>query len=183
VSSTDDYSQFAEPIANEQMALISNLVNEQLQAEADVANAEAALARAQARLKDVAEVRLPTAMEEAGLEELKTPTGLKVSIKEDVRAAITKDNEQSAHQWLRDNGNAGLIKREVKVPFGRGQDALAEKLYEELAEKFEGVTDKASVNVQTLGAFVREQLKEGRVLPESISVYRQRVAKIALPKP
>lgn len=172
----------AKPVTDSVMASIERLVREQLQAEADVAAANAALERAQDRLRDVSEHRLPEAMKEAGLEELKTPAGIKVALKETIHCSIAGEKKPPAFQWLRDNGFGGLIKRELKVPFGRGQDEAAEELRRELEAKYEGVSDKTDVNPQTLSAFARERLREGQALPDEFSIHRVSATKVTLPK-
>lgn len=181
----EDYGDFVEKKApsNELLARINKLVVEQLKAEAAVAAAEAALEKAEANLKDIAERRLPQLMDEAQMEEFVTSTGVKVQVGEVIRGSIPEEKRPQGFAWLRDNGQAGMIRRVVMAEFGVGKDEQAEALFKRLQEEHYSVLDKADVNAQTFSAFVRERLREGKPVPTDIfSIYRQRVSKVALPK-
>lgn len=157
------------------LAELQKLADLQARRETEVAEAELVLTKAKESLRDVAERLLPEAMDRVGMTEFSTSTGLRVKIKEDVRASIPKARESEAFQWLRDHNHGSLIKRKVTVEFGRGEDERAGSLEKLLAESGFEFDDKTSVNFQTLGAFVRESLAEGVELPMDVfGVHRQR---------
>lgn len=175
------YADYMETGATSENALgeLSKLADDQAQAASRVAELEKQLETAREELRDISERRLPEKMDELGMEEFKTTTGLKIKIKEVVRASIPKPRQGEAFHWLRTNGFGGLIKRAVAVKFGKGQDDVAEKLAHDLAEKYE-VEDNASVHPSTLKAFVSEQLTDGREIPlDLFGVHRQRTAIIS----
>lgn len=175
------YAQYADSTATSENALaeLSRLADEQAQAAAQVADLEAQLDKARDRFRDISERIIPEKMDELGMEEFKTRTGLKIKIKEAIRASIPKARQGEAFRWLRDNGYAGLIKRNVAIKFGKGEDETAEELAKQLSEKFE-VEDNTSVHPSTLKAFVNEQLSNGVEIPmELFGVHRQRVSVIA----
>ena len=158
---------------------IEGLAEKQAKAEREVARLEAELEQAKADLRKIAEQELPELMDEVGLEDFKTKSGLKITVKETIRASITKANSSKAFAWLRSNNHASLIKRIVSTPFTTGEDEKASSLITTLKEQGFEFDDKESVHASTLSAFVREKLREGEEIPlELFSVHRQRATKV-----
>lgn len=108
---------------------------------------------------------LPMLMKEVGLTELKLESGEKISVVEDCDAAITAKTKMGAIKWLVTNNFGGLIKTQVAVEFDRGDHDDAEKVRDELAEKYDGVELVEKVHPATLKAFVKEQLGKGAAIP------------------
>ena len=172
-----DYSEHVQPQSEDGLAQLSRLAEEQLERQKAVAAAEAELEKRKDELRETAEVAIPELMEELGIETFTTSNGLKVSVKEDIRASILAANKAQAFQWLRDNGHSAIIKRIVKVQFGMGEDDQAEQAIEALGDL--PVEDESNVHWQTLCRFAREMLSEGQEIPEELfSIHRQRVSKI-----
>ena len=75
------------------------------------------------------------------------------------------DNRPKAYEWLRDNGYDDIIKNNVSVSFGRGEDDLA-NAFKAVAEK-EGYVPQqdTSIHAGTLKAFVRERIEAGDEFP------------------
>ena len=71
---------------------------------------------------------IPNLLAEQGLASLKLADGSSVDIKKSYNCTIKKDQVESAFKWLRDNGLGDLIKNEVAVQFGKGEDNKAEQL-------------------------------------------------------
>ena len=180
----EDYSQFIDkPEKSGDLSQLHTLAEQQALAEAEVARIEAELNGAKERLKNIAEVALPQAMDELGLTEFKTTSGLIIVIAETIRASIPKARQGEAFDWLREHGHAGLIKRQLSLSFGKGEDELADKALELLLAQHYDPEVKTEVHTQTLGAFVREKLEAGEDLPlELFGVFRQRASKIEVPK-
>lgn len=181
-----DYSKFVEPAnlsdGSNSLATLSDLASKQLDAQIEVTNLQAQLAKAQERLKDISERQFPEAMEQIGMTDFTTKTGLKVFLDETVRASVSKDMKERAWAWLRANGHAALLKRKIMVEFGKGEDVKAEDLKKTLSSAFDGVVDEINVHHSTLAAFVREQLKKGKEIPLDVfGVYKQRITKIEMP--
>lgn len=163
-----------------ELSQLSKLAEEQVKAEAEVARLEGELEKARALARDFAERQVPELMDSIGIEEFKTSTGLKIKVQETIRASISAANGPRAYAWLRENGHAALIKRVLKVEFGKGQDEAAEAALKALEERDLDVDDKTAVNPQTLSAFAREKLREGADIPlDLLGVHRSRVSKIA----
>lgn len=181
-----DYSEFQkEPTPTDLLARISELANVQVKAEKAVEAAEKALEERKAELRQIAEVQLPQLMEEAKMAEFTTSDGLKVSVKENIRASIPAAKQAEAFAWLQAHDHADLIKREIKIDFDRTQEEQCAGVMRALNEQFQGLRMdlKRSVNPMTLSSFVRERLEAGEVLPlEAFGVFRQKASKIKVPK-
>ena len=143
---------------------VTNLVREVR----DIEKEEAALMD---QLKELARRRtelenktIPDALMEAGVRELVTLEGLKVSTKFYV-GAIPAAKKEEAYSWLESHGAASIIKRNVSLKLDKGSDALAEKAAEALRNL--GLDPKVSLEVhpQTFMSFAKEQIAKGNVLP------------------
>ena len=111
---------------------------------------------------------IPTMMSEMGLSQLKLMDGSQIDVKPFYNATITQANKEAAYNWLRSNGLGDIIKNEVVVSFGRGEDNKAAE-YAELA-KGQGLqpTQKLKVEPMTLKALVRERIEAGKPMPAEI---------------
>ena len=111
-------------------------------------------------------------MESRGVQEIKLKNGDAVSYKPFYAANISKDRQEEAFNWLRDNGHGELIKNTVSVQFGKGQDEVATDLIFNLEQQGMYPDQKQKVEPMTLKAFVAEQLGKGNALPmETFGVY------------
>ena len=169
--------------SNEELENISQLANEQLRLEAEVEAKEAQLKQLKEQLTKVSEVDIPSAFESIGLTSITLLDKSKVSIKEDVYAGITKENQEKAFAWLEETGNDGIIKNEVKCPFTKGNDSEAKELMLLLTEYGYSYSISLHVHPQTLKAFVRHQLEDGLPIPTDVfSIHIRKVASIELPR-
>ena len=111
---------------------------------------------------------IPTMMSEMGLAELKLHDGSHLKVSTSYKAHISEANKEQAFNWLRDNGLGDIIKNEISVSFGRGEDNKAAH-YAELA-KGQGLepTQKLKVEPMTLKALVRERIEAGKEMPTEI---------------
>jgi hypothetical protein len=185
MSQTPDYSDFRAGAGDNILASIAQTAREQLEAEAKVARLEDELKSAQASLRNIQEHVLPRLMEQAEQSEVTTAEGIKVEVKEVLRGSIPEASQQQAFAWLETNNAGALIKREVTIEFGKGEEAWAAKFMADLSKRKRPVRSKAKkrVHPQTLLAFLREQLEAGNDIPlELFGVFRQRFAKITLRK-
>lgn len=162
----------------EALKTVSGLVSQAEQTEREVEAAEAELKEKKGLLRRLLDVDIPEAMAEVGLTQIKTETAL-VEVLPFVDARITKQHEQEAFAWLRENGHGDVIKREVKAAFRMGEDEIAEAVRLYLEEIGAASQDKASVHPGTLKKLVRECDEIGEPVPDEIfSVYRGQTTKI-----
>lgn len=153
--------------SNAEVVEIAALAERQLEQQAEVEHLEAFLKTATAALRQTQEVDLPNAMHQAGVSEIKLPSGEEITIKEDVYASLPKDARgDDALQWLRDNGFGDVIKNEVRVAFGKGEEEQAAALVKECGVNgWNNVSSATTVHSGTLKALVREQLSKGADFP------------------
>lgn len=174
-----DYSDYIEPTSEGELAQLNRLAEQQAEAEALVEERQHALNAAQEQLRDLSERQLPEAMDAVGMETFTTRSGLRVDVKETIRASIPKAKAAAAFRWLREHGHAALIKRTVSSQFGKGEDESAQATHKALEAMGLLVKDEAAVHPSTLSSFVREKLKNGKDVPqELLGVHRQRVSKL-----
>lgn len=175
-----DYLEYVGATTGEgELTTLSNLAEEQAKAALAVADLEKQLEKAKEVYKDLAERQVPELMDSIGIQEFKTKSGLKIKIQETIRASISVANQERAFAWLRAGGYGALIKRNVSVQFGKGQDEAAGLLIEELEAKSLSVDDKSSVHPSTLSSFVKEKLTAGEEMPtDLLGVVRLRVSKL-----
>lgn len=147
---------------------VISLCNLLIEQESAVEKAETELKRLKAEALRTKREDLPTLMQEFGLDSMKLENGFEISIKEDVEARIAEQYREAAHAWLSNNGFGGLIKTEVVVEFGRGEHEEALICANVLREGHEHVNLEEVVHPQTLKAFIREQLSEGRSVPTDL---------------
>lgn len=136
----------------------------------DIEDLNAQLATKSEELRRLSEVDLPTAMLSCGLQSFVMQDGASVAIEVNTVASIPKDQLPGALKWLETNKHGSIIKRTVQLEFGKGEDKLAKKLLAFIKKNFrkQKLTDKRGVNHQTLGAFVREQLRQGATVPTDL---------------
>lgn len=169
--------------SDDELKTVGELANEQLRLEKSLAEQELLLKELKEQLTQVREFSLPAALEAFGMTSVTLRDGSKINIKQDVYAGITEENREAAFEWLEATDNDGLIKNEVKLPFGKGQDAEASKLTELLSSQGYSFINSRTVHPQTLKAFIRKQLEDGLPVPMDIfSVHVKNIASITLPK-
>lgn len=133
-----------------------------------------------AKYREITEVKMPTIMDEIGMEKFVTNSGIQAICEKIIAAGITDKNRNAAMSWLRSNGHDDLIKNEISLHLGKGDAPLAEKIAIDIHEKFGvPVSRKELVHPQTLKAFVKEQLQLGKEIPSDLfGVYIGRKVKI-----
>lgn len=180
---TFDYTEFKERPHDEVLRQIALMALEQKKAEAFVEEKEEELRKARAALNDIAQHKLPALMDEIGSPEFTTADGIKITVRENIRASIPQICKAQALKWLEDNDHENLIKREFKVLFSKNEEEWAKEFEEMLAqsERELNVEVNRGVHASTLSAFVREQLEQGVDIPlQLFGAMRQRVTKIKI---
>lgn len=111
---------------------------------------------------------IPELMAQAGVKSITLEDGSKVIIDHKYRASISIANQGLAFAWLRETGNDSIIKNQIIVEFGKGEDTEALALYNKLKiDNPKGlIKQKQSVHASTLKAFVKEQKQAGSDIPD-----------------
>ena len=104
---------------------------------------------------------IPELLAEQGLSSLKLADGSGVEVKKTYSCTVKKDSMESAYKWLRENGLGDLIKNEVAVTFGKGEDNKAEQLLSLAEQEGYEPQQKQKVEPMTLKALYRERVEAG----------------------
>ena len=123
---------------------------------------------------------IPNLLAEQGLSSLKLADGSSVDIRKTYNCTIRKDNMDSAYNWLRENGLADIIKNEVSVQFGKGEDNKAQQLLDLAVSNGYEPQQKTKVEPMTLKALYRERVEAGLDMPsDSFSLFVKDQTKIS----
>lgn len=125
------------------------------------------------QISKLEEETIPQMMLNAGLEEITTDDGKKVTLKRDYFPHVSEANKETFFQWLRENDLEAIIKTEFKSSLSKGDQENTDRILELIKEEHleELFSMKEAVHPQTLKAFVKEKMEEGASLPESINVH------------
>ena len=108
---------------------------------------------------------IPNMLAEQGLSSLKLADGSSIDIRKSYNCTIKKDQMELAYNWLRENGLGDIIKNEVAVQFGKGEDNKAEQLLTLAEQEGYEPTQKQKVEPMTLKALYRERIEAGLDMP------------------
>jgi hypothetical protein len=104
---------------------------------------------------------IPGLMSEMGVERVDVD-GLTVSVKLKVHASIPVDRRDEAFAWLRSEGLDDIIKNDVVITFGKGEDNVAGHVVGMLEEQGFYPETKTHIHSSTLRAFVKERIENGK---------------------
>ena len=152
------------------------------QKEDEIAALEDQLKNKKAEAEDIGSRVIPELLAEQGLSEIKLADGSKVSVRKEFRATVPKDDmkREAALQWLRDQGLGDIIKNNVTVSFGKGEDDKAEQLLNLAAENGFEPQQKSDVAWNTLSALYQERIEAGLDMPsDSFSLWIKDKTKIS----
>ena len=140
---------------------LSQLVRNLRTVENDIEDAETHLKSLKQEKHKLSVENIPALMDEMGVERLDVD-GLTVERKMIVAASIPVANKDQAFAWLREQGLDDIIKNDVTLTFGKGEDNLAGNLVGLLQEKGYDPRTKTHVHPSTLKAFVKERVMDGK---------------------
>ena len=90
---------------------------------------------------------------------------------------------ESAYNWLRENELDDIIKNEVAVTFGKGEDSRAQELLSLAGQQGYEPTQRQKVEPMTLMALYRERVEAGLDMPsDSFNLLIQDETKISRKK-
>ena len=144
---------------------VARLASSAARHEENIADLEGKLKSEKAALHKITDDQLPEALEEMNLLKFKMKDGSEISVKPIYSASIPKDRRDEAYSWLRENGFGDLVKNNVTVTFGRGEDEKAVE-FQGLARSsgFEPV-QLEKVEPMTLKGWLRECVEAGHPPP------------------
>jgi len=138
--------------------------------EDDIIKAEEEVENLKAKARDISERIIPELLAEQGLSSLKLADGSSVTVKREYRCTLPKDDmrREDAYKWLRENGLGDIIKNNVSVTFGRGEDDKARQLLDLAASKGFNPHQKSDVAWNTLTALFQERVESGLDMPSDV---------------
>ena len=162
---------------------LSDLVIQLQKLEDEVKNDEERLKLKKQKIDKISGVVIPEIMESMKLKTMKLADGSGIEVKEIYSATIPVAHKESAFNWLRENGLGDLIKNEVTVSFGRGEDNKASE-YADLARgRGYQPMQKLKVEPMTLKALFRERSEKNLDLPsEHFNLFKGNKTKITRSK-
>jgi len=146
--------------------------------EDEIQNAEQSISKLKEQAKVISEFEIPEMMKEMNITKLKLTDGESVEVKNFYSASLSQGKKESdsdyaarkqqAFTWLRNNGLGDIIKNDITVTFGKGEDNKA-ATYAVLArgQGYEPV-QKEGVHTQTLKALVGERVESGLDVPSDL---------------
>ena len=135
---------------------------------AQVLAAEIKLKELKEQQKYISNFTIPGIMEKMDLSSLKLKDGSELSIKKVFSATMKADKKAEAIQWLRDNGLGDIVKNEITVNFGQGEENKA-MAYATLArgQGYEP-SQKEAVHAMTLKVTMEDWKNKGKEVPQDL---------------
>lgn len=166
--------------SDDQLKAVASTAQKMLTLQRKIEEAEEWVKKHKELLRGIQETELPNAMDACGMSSFTLDSGQQIVIKQIIAGSIPKAKEAEALGWLRQHNFDGLIKRKIEVSLGRGMDKLGAKAVTALKKMGLEVKESETVHPQTLGAWVREIIEEGKVsLPlELLGIYVGRRATV-----
>tara|TARA_R100001460_G_scaffold21263_2_gene43507 strand:+ start:280 stop:837 length:558 start_codon:yes stop_codon:yes gene_type:complete len=158
------------------MKTLSSLVKDLDQLTIDINAKEEELKSLKLQKHKMSTEQIPAMMDEMGVQRLDVEN-LSVSLKPLINASIPQTRRDEAYQWLRDNGLDDIIKNDVIMSFGKGEDNMAGDIMYELEQRGMHPEKKTHIHSMTLKAFIRERVEKG--LPIDLDLFGAFVARTA----
>lgn len=159
--SADDFETTVTP---EQLSEISQLANEQLRLEDEIASSEAQVKELKQQLSKIQQNLLPDLLLTAGLQQFQTVKGDQVKVKEDLSVSVPKAKLEFITSWLEENGHGDIITGKVAVDLPKNshneRKAAVEALLAAGLEPYEDMT----VNTMTLKSILKKCIAEGTTI-------------------
>lgn len=140
---------------------LSDLVRKLRSVEQHIEDAENHLKSLKQEKHKLSTESIPQLMDEMGLERIDVD-GATVSRKLIVHASIPANRKDEAFDWLREQGLDDIIKNDVTLSFGKGEDNVAGDVVASLRERGLDPQTKTHVHPMTLKAFVKERFETGK---------------------
>lgn len=145
-----------EVAAQDILGALGKLVEEKQALEAKIAQMQTDLEEEQKRLKEYDQIKIPNLIESAGLQEITTKNGYKVSIKQEYRGNISEENQEYALDWFIKSGGADTVKNKFEVPVSINDKKIIDLLEQIFNRAGVSYVRKLGIPWNTLAAVIRE---------------------------
>lgn len=176
ITDLPDYEGEEEKPAEDSLQRLRQMAVKMLELTSTIEEREKLLEESQKEYKRYANELVPALMKQIGVNSIGIAPGCEVQLKRDLHASLPQD--ERAEIWkkhLEDTGNDGLIKRQFEIVYGRDSTVWANIFLEEITKlgvhDHADVKQKETVHPQTLLAFLRRELEEGRLDEEKMKAF------------
>ena len=140
------------------------------QKEDELVNLEEQVKNKKEEIDEISSRIIPELLAEQGLSAIKLADGSNVSVKKEFRCTLPKDEakREQAYKWLRDQGLGDIIKNNIFVTFGKGEDDKAKQLLNLAAENGFDPQQKSDAAWNTLTALFQERVESGLDMPSDV---------------
>lgn len=166
-------------LTNEKMRELTELSNELKGQREKIIDIEDKLKKARIAERDLSEGKIPQLMTEIGVERIDLKDGGSVIIKEDLKININNGNRTRVMDFIRKEGDSAIIKNEVSVIFGKGEEEEADRCFMNLDKSHENVSRGSTVNTGTFKSMVKELIENGVNVPfKELGIFNYRMTVI-----
>ena len=157
----NDQESFASKTTNIQD--LASKCQEMLDLDDQIAVQEKYLKELQLRRDVISSEVIPNLLSEQGLASLKLLDGSTVEVSKKYSCTMKADPalKEKAHNWLRENNLGDIIKNNVSVSFGTGEDTKADEFFGLAASNGYEPEQSEKVEPSTLRALFRERVQNG----------------------
>jgi hypothetical protein len=152
-------------LKDEALDAISRLAQRASNLTQEIAKTEEYLKEQKNALVEITDEQLPEALEEMNLAKFTLKDGSEISVNPLYAASIPKDRRAEAFAWLRDHQFGDLVKNNISVTFGRGEDEKAKDFVGFCTGKGFVPNQLEKVEPMTLKGWLREQVEAGNPIP------------------
>lgn len=159
---------FTKEVQPDSLGELGKIVKLMLKSLQKVSDLENQLSVAKAQLQAYRVDKIPPLMAELGIGELKTDTGLTITVDTYVGCKFYPEHKIEALSWLEQNDYGGIIKNEVSLKFGKDSEQEVNVAVTALrAVGFEPDVEK-NVHPMTLKAWATRQVENGGQVPTTL---------------
>ena len=148
-----------ETLQNQNVDIIGK-VGEEIEAkfklEEEIAFLQSQLAEKEKLLKEYDQIKIPQLLEAAGLAEITTKSGFKVTTKNEYRGNISEANSEVALEWFIKSGGADTVKNSYIIPVSINDKVVAEQLEKILNKAGLDYSRKLNIPWNTLAGVIKE---------------------------
>lgn len=164
-----DAKAFSE-VSEDQGSALANLVKAAQDADANIKYLKEQQSIAQKDYDQIIRELIPAAMDSMGMESISVD-GNSVTLQPFVYARITEEKKDACFSYLRQRGLDDIIKNEVKVTFGKGEDNEAGAFLDDAVNKGLSVDNKKTVHPSTLKAVIKDEMSQGNMSEQDLEAF------------
>lgn len=192
-----------ESVSQDIYGTLGKLVEEKQLIEADIEALESQLKDKQDLLKEYDQIKIPSLIESAGLQEITTKNGYKVTVKQEYRGNVSEENQDYVLDWFIRSGGADTVKNKFEVPVSINDKQTMDLLVQIFNKAGVAYVRKLGIPWNTLAAVICEldgtgQLQDNEyfedvrkahptmpsdlTLEKALGVYKYKTTKVTKPK-